>query len=406
MASADRRLAARVRDAASTAPDSAAFRQRVLEAIRARVAFDAACLGGTDPATLLPTALSTIGWSDPGVYATVAELEYGTDDQPGRFETLRNRAVPIRTLREATDGRLGTSRLYTELLSPSGLRDEVRMIFRGRDGLCWGICTLSRTPGREFADDDVAALATVLADVGDGLRAVLFRDRTRALPMAPEGPAMAVVGPDNTFEMVTAAALDYFDRLGWGPPGRPVSIAPAAIAASRLRHSGQDAVAMRARTRDGEWVVIRAGRYDGERPPRRVVMTMERAQLPEIVSLAAVAHGLTRRESEVFVHTLAGESREEIGRALHITPYTVQDHLKSIYAKTGVNSRRGLVAMLVHSEYLPRLGSPVGPDGWFASATTQFPVQSRGASESQAGRQERGQNHEGDPVPASMEALT
>ena len=131
---------------------------------------------------------------------------------------------------------------------------------------------------------------------------------------------------------------------------------------------------MRARTRDGEWVVIRAGGYDGEHPPRRVVMTIEQAQLPEIASLAAAAHGLTRRESEVFVRILAGDSRDEMARALCISPYTVQDHLKSIYAKTGVNSRRGLVAMLVHSEYLPRLGSPVGADGWFASGTAKRPA--------------------------------
>lgn len=102
--------------------------------------------------------------------------------------------------------------------------------------------------------------------------------------------------------------------------------------------------------------------------------TIEQAQLPEIASPAAVAHGLTRRESEVFVHLLAGESRDEIARALYISPYTVQDHLKRIYAKTGVNSRRGLVAMLVHSEYLPRLGSPVGPDGGYASANGQRPA--------------------------------
>jgi DNA-binding CsgD family transcriptional regulator len=374
MASTGQRLRATIRDAVSTSPDSAAFRQRVLEAMHAHVPFDAACLGGTDPATMVPTSLTTIGWTDPGVYATVVDIEYGTGDQPGRFETLRNHAVPIQTLREATGGRVGTSRLYADLLVPSGLRDELRMIFRGRDGLCWGICTLSRTPGREFATADIATLASVLADVGDGLRTVLFRDGTRVLPGGPGGPAIAVVGPDHEFETVTAAALDYFDRLGWGPPGRPVSTAPAAIAAGWLRHSGQDSVVVRTKTRDGEWVVIRAGGYDGERPPRRVVMTIERAQLPDIASLATVAHGLTRRESEIFTHILAGESRDEVARALFISPYTVQDHLKSIYAKTGVNSRRGLVAMVVHSEYLPRLGSPVGHDGWFASGTEKRPA--------------------------------
>ena len=65
--------------------------------------------------------------------------------------------------------------------------------------------------------------------------------------------------------------------------------------------------------------------------------------------------------------SLRGETREEMARTLYISPYTVQDHLKSIFAKTGVNSRRGLVARVVNTECMPRIasGATVGADGWF-----------------------------------------
>ena len=74
------------------------------------------------------------------------------------------------------------------------------------------------------------------------------------------------------------------------------------------------------------------------------------------------------REAEVLGHVLACETRAEIGQRMFISPYTVQDHLKSIYAKLGVNSRQELVAHLFFAHHLPHFGAPVGPDGSFVGA--------------------------------------
>lgn len=367
VAHASERLGAEIRDAAVTATDCVEFRTKVVESVRARIPFDGACLASVDPTTLVPTGLSTVGY-DPDVVLLAAELEYGGPAEPSRFETMLRRPEPVRTLREATGGQLRRSRHYADLLAPFGLSDEIRMIFRGRDRLSWGICTMTRRPGRDFSDDDVAVLVRVLPDVGDGLRTTLFREHVRRAAQRPDGPAVAVIGPGNEFESVSEAARDYFDRLAWGPAEGPIARLPALAAALTLRRSGRDSFVMRSRTVDGEWVVVRAGWFDREHPPRRIAVTIERAQLPEIVTLLAIAHGLTRRESEVLRHVLAGRSREEIACTLVISPYTVADHLKAIYTKTGVSSRRDLVARLVHTQYLPRLGGALGPDGFFADA--------------------------------------
>jgi DNA-binding CsgD family transcriptional regulator len=57
--------------------------------------------------------------------------------------------------------------------------------------------------------------------------------------------------------------------------------------------------------------------------------------------------GLTRRETEV-VHLLAkGSKNAEIAEALFISPYTVENHLRSVYRKMGVSNRTAVLHRLL-----------------------------------------------------------
>ncbi|MER7049451.1 response regulator transcription factor [Streptomyces jumonjinensis] len=67
----------------------------------------------------------------------------------------------------------------------------------------------------------------------------------------------------------------------------------------------------------------------------------------EVIPLTLMAHRLTPREQEVALAALRGRSTREIAAELFLSPVTVQDHLKAVFDKTGVRSRRELVALLM-----------------------------------------------------------
>ncbi|MGW0021237.1 response regulator transcription factor [Rhodococcus sp. NPDC003382] len=322
-----------------------------------------------DPAVLVPTSGTNVGFDDPlRAMNTVFEFEYGPDPDAFGYDAMLRRPSGIRSVQQE-GGRYRATRLYREVLEPFGIDDHVRMVFRGRDGTCWGMADLGRTETAAFTDVEIEVLAGVLRDIGDGFRTSLLRQAAYTNSDSGDGPAVVVVDDQNELALTTPAALGYFERLGWVEPDRPGGL-PVYILAMRVRSSGGGPVVVRARTLDGEWVVLRAvGTADGT-GPSGVVVNIERAHLPEVVTFVAAAHGLSARETDVVRQVLAGRTREQIGRALFISPYTVQDHLKSIFAKTGVHSRRDLVARLAWSHYVPRLGDPVASDGSFAVASS------------------------------------
>jgi DNA-binding CsgD family transcriptional regulator len=118
----------------------------------------------------------------------------------------------------------------------------------------------------------------------------------------------------------------------------------------------------RARTTDGTWLVVRSAPLGGQRG----IVTIDEAGSPDVVAILSAAIGLSTRETDVVVEVLRGSSTKEIATTLHLSSYTVQDHLKTVFLKAGVNSRRELIADVFFGIYAPRLGRPVGPDGFFA----------------------------------------
>ena len=71
------------------------------------------------------------------------------------------------------------------------------------------------------------------------------------------------------------------------------------------------------------------------------------------------SYGLTPRETDIVMLLARGLSTKEIAAELLISPHTVRDHAKVIYAKTGVRTRAELVADLFAGHVLAPLHAAV-----------------------------------------------
>lgn len=182
--------------------------------------------------------------------------------------------------------------------------------------------------------------------------------------MDASGPAVVVLGPDDRPRLLTPAAEVRIGELGGITRGvLPMSLLSIA-AASRAPADVPLPARARLRTAAGDWLVAHAAAVAGP-SVGQVVITIERARPSEIVPLIAAGYGLTNREQEITRLVLLGTDTAAIAAHLHMSPYTVQDHLKSIFVKAGVTSRRQLTSAVFFTHYAPRHGDPLGPDGWF-----------------------------------------
>jgi len=112
---------------------------------------------------------------------------------------------------------------------------------------------------------------------------------------------------------------------------------------------------VRLRTRGGRWLVAHASRLAGAGQDGQIAVILKVAQPAEVAPLMLAAYALTPRETEVATLVLAGRPTDAIAAALFISPLTVQQHLKSMFEKVGVRSRRELVARVFTEHYAPRM---------------------------------------------------
>jgi len=337
---------------ASLGLDREALFRRTADVIQRVVPFDGGCWHTLDPATLLITSHWT-NLSGDG-FAMVLANEYRQPDLT-KFASLAGQSVPAAIL---TSARAKESVRYLAYQS-RGWGSELRATF-DLEGETWGSVMLLR--GRdlsEFTEAEARLVAALAPQVASALRAsILVGAATDAATV--EGPGLIMVDDRDGIESATIAAAAWLGELD------RVGLPPAVLAVAAKARTGAGPARARIRSVSGAWLVVQGTLLEGA-AAGRVAIVVEPARPRDVAPLLASAYGLTRRERDVVGEVLHGRSTNEIAARLFVTPYTVQDHLKSIFTKTGAGSRSELVARLFFEHFEPRLGDPLSSQGSFAS---------------------------------------
>ncbi|MFN8024683.1 MAG: helix-turn-helix transcriptional regulator [Acidimicrobiales bacterium] len=312
-----------------------------LDVLARVVPFDGACMGAVDPDTLLLTSGVTVGF-DPSADESdrFVEIEYGTPD-PNSFGALVARRVPLVADAGGVAPRRRLDLRYNELGKLLGFAHEVRLVFT-TDDMCWAVGDLYRSGNSDAFDDrELAFLEVASRHVAAATRAAAHGPVTET-GIAPFGAAVLLIAADGSVTGVTEAARSWIEGLRPDVRRRLQFAVRAAVTVAR---TGVPTASTRLRL-GGVWTVVRAAPMQTSDATPVVAVTIDQASPIDLTELRLSAHGLSRREREVCAEVLAGGSTKEIAQRLFIGANTVQDHLKSIFTKTGVRSRRELVAVL------------------------------------------------------------
>jgi DNA-binding CsgD family transcriptional regulator len=282
-----------------------------------------------------------------------------------RWTVLQQQASPAGLLNEAVDGELARSRVWREVMSRYAIGDVASAVFADQFG-CWGFLDLWREDWHEpFNSTD----AEFIASLAPPLTAALRRCQARTFiePAAPHrhdaGPVVLTLDDGLRITSRTSASRAWLDALL--PPQPDERAIPASVynvAAQLLAaEEGIDDHPALSRTHlaDGFWLTLRAARLSTGEPapgvpadsPATLVVTIEEASAAERLELFGRALGLTPRESELLGLLATGSDTRAMARQMSLSEHTIQDHLKSIFTKTGAHDRVTVLSRALGTRY-------------------------------------------------------
>jgi DNA-binding CsgD family transcriptional regulator len=323
--------------------DRESIQLEAIAELQAVIGFDRWCWPLSDPETLVPLAGAAEHDYGPNVGRSL-ELEYSGGDF-ATMDVLARRVNPAASLSAETKGDLARSPRWDQVLRPVGIGDEAVVACRDAVG-CWGWIKAYRDDDdASFAEEDLELLAQVGATLGSALRRTLDAGSRDSIAV-PSSPGVVVLDRDLRAVSWTAGAREWIDALPLARLWAAWGILPAVVypvaALARSRNGPSEAHALE-RAVDGRWVRIEAAQLEGQ-PDAQIAVTLRAATTTETFDLLCRAYALSRRERDVVAALLTGLDTRAVSARLSISPHTVQDHLKSVFRKTGARSRRELLA--------------------------------------------------------------
>lgn len=347
---------ARIAGLASQPRDLVTFWQSSTEVIASVLPYYwTPCWYTLDPASLLITSHFHDGM--PQFPAEWLAEEYYADDVNQLADVARS-GTGVCTLHEATGGDPSGSPRWHRNMTLGGDQELIARL-RARSGEVWGALGLYREAGQPAFDDaDKHFLRAVTPHLAEGARrALLLGEATD--PEGLDAPGLLILTDRWEIDSATPGAGRWLAELPDGDPdaGRlpsaVLSVAGRALRGSAASGQPAEVAVSRVLSRAGTWVILH-GACLSSAGARRVAVIVEPAHPARIYPLLMSAYGLTERERDVTRLILQGSSTTQVARELVVSAHTVQQHLKSIFDKTGVRSRRDLVAKVFYAHYEPR----------------------------------------------------
>ncbi|GAA2149090.1 helix-turn-helix domain-containing protein [Glycomyces algeriensis] len=350
----DARFLADVTAEAERADDALALFTRASARLRRRLRFDSAVWAATDPDSGLITAPMLVEGLGPsercGEYWKSELLE----ENVAPFRELARAVVPAIGLRAATGDLPARSARYRRLLEGQGVSDELRAVLRIGDRP-WAVLSLFRNgEAAPFGPDETALLAELSRPLALRLRRFTRPPEAGGAESPP--PGLVLFDGSGEATSINDEARRHLALLPEGPSlpsplglRLPIWIAATAMQA-RAVAEGRDrgSARMRIRTVEGRWLTCHASTLTGPGgSPGPVALVIEPAPAADLAALIAEAYGLTPRELEIAELVARGRNTTDIAAALHISPHTVRDHLKAVFAKADVSTRGELVARIL-----------------------------------------------------------
>ncbi|MBF6327667.1 helix-turn-helix transcriptional regulator [Nocardia transvalensis] len=282
--------------------------------------------------------------TEPG-FRQAQVRHYFTEDEPHLIAEMAARPVPVDIVGAGSGG--GTVR-DRELLTMHGIGSSLRLLLCDSRG-AWGVLELLRSQGgRPFDDEDSEQAARLTP----ALLAVLRRYVT-AGPLLPEQPpplpGVIVVGADDTIRAATSQGWLGHLRTGEPVPGWMAESVMTGLA-RQARKKAVDpntapALLVGPSATFGRWIAIHGQLLSGG-DPGDVAIVVQAASGDVLLSAICGWYEITGRERQILEHLRTGAATKQIARALGLSIYTVNDHLKAIYRKTRAEGRDTLIAAL------------------------------------------------------------
>jgi DNA-binding CsgD family transcriptional regulator len=335
--------------------DSRTLRMELLKCLRTVIPFDFIFFSTTDPATQLFTS-SVLDDTPTWALAQFLENEFVQDDF-NKFRFLLDQRLPVGVLSEQTQQQLQRSQRYREILEPLALGDEMRAVFV-TNGACWGtLCLHRERAAPTYTPAEAAFLAQLTPHIAEGLRKALLVQQAPAATTL-DGPGVLVLAEDLSVVTMSPVAAFWVAELAAAERGDPHALPHTILAVvKRLQMLERETSPrpsmpkLRVHTPSGHWLMLYASRLNSPGGQAQVAVMFELARPAEIAPLMMQAYQLTKREGEVTGLILRGLSTLEIAAELHISSNTVQDHLKAIFEKVDVRSRRALTATIFAQQF-------------------------------------------------------